>query len=72
MAVKLYAVAPGDESVGIRSAAWTVDDIELDDNEHREAVRESFVAAFESLVGDRVVVTFSDERCEEEPPAHSP
>lgn len=73
MSLTLYAVSPGDESVGMRSVSWALEVADMDDDpEVREAVREDFRKAFSTLTGDHVVITFSDEPCEEEPREEDP
>ncbi len=52
----------GDESVGIFSQTWEIENIgEIEDNDHREAVRKAFQDAFTVLCCERVDVIFSDE-----------
>jgi hypothetical protein len=56
-----FIAAPGDPSAGIPSASWVVEDLAIDDAEHREIAREALRVAFETIIGDPVRVTFSDE-----------
>ena len=52
--------APGDESVGIFGATWEINDIVIDDDNHREEVRKAFSEAFTVLTGEKVSVMFND------------
>ncbi len=62
--IHLYAYCPGDPSVGIGDADFTVENIgSLDTYEgQRETVRRAFRAAFETLCDSPVRIAFSDER----------
>ncbi|CAM2164609.1 hypothetical protein BLAT2472_170017 [Burkholderia latens] len=64
MTITLHAYAPGDMTVGIPNAHWTVEDVgPLDDYEGmREDVRKAFAAAFDTIAGSKARVWFSDEQ----------
>ncbi len=52
----------GDESVGIFSQTWEIENIGvIEDNDHRKAVRKAFQEAFTALCCEHVDVIFSDE-----------
>jgi hypothetical protein len=67
----LIATAPGCRAAGLSPCTWTIENIgHVDSYERqREDVRKAFAAAFETLVGEPVVITFSDEH---EPPIAPP
>ena len=51
----------GDSAAGIPDSSWTVENIHIDDTEHRETVRGAFQLAFGELTGNLSHVVFSDE-----------
>jgi hypothetical protein len=59
---------PGDPSVGIFSQSIELNlyQIELDDCEHRERIRQACVALGDAVFGEKVIVYFSD-LCEDGP-----
>lgn len=60
--MKVFITSAGDPSVGIRSITASVDiGIEPNDEEDREAIRETLANAFGEIWDDKVGVRFEDE-----------
>ena len=52
---------PGDWNAGIASATWEIENIYVDDEEHREQIRKTFKEAFDCQTGGGHKIWFSDE-----------
>ena len=52
---------PGERSTGIPSATWEIDNISVEDDEHREQIRKAFKEAFDCQTGGGHRILFSDE-----------
>lgn len=57
----IYIIYHDEPAAGLDGGSWTISDIEIDDDGHREAVREAFVEAFDVVSGGRCQVVFEDE-----------
>ena len=59
--LSIHIECPGEPEAGLQTASWEIENVFIDDNEHRESVRNNFHKAFSELTEDAVFVIFSDE-----------
>lgn len=57
----IYIISPAEPSAGLYESTWTIENVYIDDDGHREAVRTAFMEAFSEITGGGHYVMFSDE-----------